>query len=463
MKKNVREVIAGVGIIAFLIVAVLVYCQSAGVFRKGIGKTNGTGQEETTAHLIQPREKTREELMGKSDYQVGDCVVVEGLVWNISDARIVRGYENLDAYYRKKEIFTDYKTLSEVYLYRKEFSQEETYLVLQYSVTNENETVKRIQPGLLTLYNKYGEGDFRENLTSYNSAGRSLDGTELIDKYAVNAVPGESYEFEWVWELGEYYGPIYDLYVSFEWADGTGQNLWGNLMEQKVCLGIAPKHLGINDTDIENCYLEMRDIPAMKRGQWTNLEMSAYQKKGIKAVIAEADCEFGTDVVTRVIGSEVVSWEAMPEEYKMQGTLEKMADCYEEKHGISRERLKILLVDTEVTDKQITENVFDYKVGTDAGSIYDFYANSYIFTMNDKGEAYAFGTADDWMIISNTASGNRTGHINIEKTMAGDRITMQMAYLLPLEIYEAVEALYFSCGDFENDIEDISVVKLPLN
>lgn len=54
----------------------------------------------------------------------------------------------------------------------------------------------------------------------------------------------------------------------------------GSLEGEKICLNIAPKHMTAAQTDLEDSFIEQRDIPAMKCRQWTNLEMKQYQKQG---------------------------------------------------------------------------------------------------------------------------------------------------------------------------------------
>lgn len=470
MRRKTKQVLAQVAIGVFLVAAVGAYAWTARVFD---GEENAS-ETETTSHLVQPKPVDREELLGKTLYDLGENVEINELVWNISGAEIVDSYESLDAYYKRKDGIMNPESIS--WLGNNEFIEETKYLVLKYAVTNNSTDDKMIYPGKLDFYNRFEDDVFKYGLGSYSIDGRCLSmKTQSYHEFSVADVviaAGTTLEFEYVLQYNECGYGIYDLYVSLSTASNMqGENLWG--VDSKVCLNIAPKYLSASDEEnaLDDCYAELRDIPALKSRQWTNLDMVQYQeagypmasdKEGVDAYttedIVEQEYELGRYTTSKITDSKVISWNEMPQEYITQGSLELMAQQYEEKYGLARGELKLLLMDVTYTHRgDGSENAMDYC------SLFDIYMNSFVFTRDSEGKRWVFGSADDWIVKNNTVDSGRTGHINIERMRVGDSLAVQMAYILPPEIYNNHSALYFCGGELrQGNYDGAPVAEIPL-
>lgn len=459
MKKKEKMTI-GIGFGVLFLGAVGIYSWQTGLLDKQ-QETTGTETTGTTQNVP----VTQAEVLAKTTYALGENVEVNGVTINISGAEIVEDYDSLAVHYKVEQVLQD--PWDRVSLYNMEFVDEEKWLVVTYTISNTGMEEKKIYPGQLQFYNRLDETTF-ESMLSYSGVdGRCLSGEVAPENFETDAVklqPGETMEFEYVRQFSSYWEPVYDLYVSLNKTANVIVSMGGAFAETKVCLEIAPKLRKIDDVPVEESYDDIRDIPAMKAAQWCNLEMKEYQETGypqtsevVEEVVAQ-EYEFVGDISTKITGYKVVAWSEMPAEYQNRGALETMAKRYEEKYGVAKDSLKLLLLDVSYIATEIPSDVIDnFKWNC------VFYDRSYLFTRDAEGKRWVFGTMDDWMVTSNSVNESRTGHINIEKMNEGDTIAVQAVYILPPEIYENYDALYYSGGDLmEWNEQNIPVVEIPL-
>lgn len=408
-------------------------------------------------------------------YNLGDEVRAGDLVWSVSEAEIIENYEDLDNYYRSRgridEPDKSGKTI---------FAEEVRFLRVKFSVTNVSEKdAKNFVPRSIKFVNCYESGEY-ENWYWSNNGNRdgkciSLNFPEHeieFQDWDVQINPGETIQVECIQKFCEYattgsnWECVYDLYLTAV----SDMEQMEYTEKEYICLDIAPKHLGSRE-GTEDSYVEQRDIPGMKCGQMTNLDMKQYQQEPYPRLsssedkknmphehIEEEDYEFWSpnSLGGTIRQSKVVEWKDMPETFVKQGNLQKMAERYKAEYGYSEEQLKILILDILYTGEHQNK-----KSGT---LQYCFYEYTFLFTRDKNEKRWIFGTADDWIVISNSRNPDRTGHINTEWMGRDDSVMIQAAYILPPDIWEQEEALYF-CGGNERPIDtwETAVAEIKLD
>ena len=404
-------------------------------------------QETTKQIVIQPAERKL--------YEIGEDVKCGDLIWNITGAEIIKDYDSLDSYYKnRKNIISPEEVLLEDLLI---FKEEVQYLLIKGTITNISKYVKRCDFGDLQMYNHFEDGSFGPEINAYHYRNdcRYISEDEFVrtvdncwDPFTVKEE--ETVEFEYVMQFSEYEdweisGYFYDLYLStksFFPSDVKDQPL----LEEKIHLNIAPKHLGITKTEAENTYDEQRDITGMKCRQWVNMDMKQYQTEGYP-IIGNQDIEFAEPeevteedfvlfrgLTSQIKSVQIVDWEGLPKEFSDRNALQNMAECYN-RAGYEKEQMKILLL----------EMVFGNAERDDVYAL-NFYNSSCLFTRDEAGKRWVFGSTDDWIVTENTAQGKRTGHINGEWLEKGESVTVCMAYLLTPEMYEEETVYYYGTG-----------------
>lgn len=444
--RKVGGIVGGIILGCAMITGVFFYCFSY-----------DKGDDETTDQVKPPE-------MNVNVYQLGEDVKNEGFIWNISKAEIIDSFEELDDYYKSRNTLVLPEQLLK-WNYDDDFFLEEVkYLILDISVTNLSDSLTRdIAPADLEFENRFEDGSFEEFcFLSYGKDVRGLGGDELQDVYETYKLePGETLSYEYVIQYDEADneggGYLYDLYAV------VGD--FGSFSKQRICLGISPKRLEADRSSADTCYEEQRDIPAMKCRQWTNLDFKKYQeegypkasdKEGIEFTLMEEvvnrDYVFYDSYITKIEDSQVLDWSEMPQEWKDREYLEQMAKRYESEYGYQEEQLKVLLVDYSFSaNKEINSDEEEYELKT------KIYNKTILFTRDENGKRWLFGTADDWLVTSNTNTPGRTGHINVEYIKQG-WIVVQAAYILPPDIYNNESFLYW-CG---GEVREINYNKDPI-
>ncbi len=446
----------------------------AGVYGISVIKSNNEEEsssvQETT--IMQPKPVTQKELAERTLFDVGEAAEVNGLVWKVTDVSLLEDYNSLDEYYKKRpEMYNPQDFLS---LYPGSFPAEERWIVLKYTITNDSAESKSIYPWNLEFYDRAEDKTFDMWYGNYTVDGR-CEGMEVLSREialkAVEIPAGTTMEFEYVRQYDTYSSPIYDLYIGLNNASNVMINM-GAAGDVKVCLNIAPKLQQAAFTDVDLSAEEARDIPALKAQQWTNMEMKAYQEKGypllsnkegVQSFETEEVVEMGYEFVfhtysSQLTGAKVVDWANMPADFAKRDALKNMAARYKEKYGVEENQLKILLLDIKYK-ADLSDEVPSESSAIDC----EFYEMSYLFTRDNAGKRWVFGTMDDWMVTTNSVNSSRIGHINIERMHSYDTVTVTGAYILPPEIYEKETALYFCGGDLrEGNYNGEPVAEIPL-
>ncbi len=438
-------------------------------------------------------EETKKELKIKvpkalTPYEIGEEVQVGDFLWKVSEAELIDNYEKLDDYYKQRKYLKAPQPNQQ-----NPFVEEQRFLRVKFSVQNTNKKKEaEFSFSQLEYANYWGEGIFEKwelafmswypvsyanefggSEYAYLHEYRYFDGKcEIRDslkpvKYFENLsnimlAPGEVmnaecivqfYEYGSETEFGmsdEYKNMATRLYIYDLCIRAFGPNADRN---QYILLNIAPKHLNITRTDIDQTYEEQRDITGMKVGQMTNLDMKQYQHNGYPILTGEEESkdmkeqELAEGIVeqnylqkdyivsTQIQKSEVVEWKDISEVFRSQGSLQKMAERYKNENGYGKDRLKVLLLDISYIGKEEMSEFY-----------LSIYEHTWLFTRDSNGKRWIFGTADDWIVLSNDVHPERTGHINTEWITEEQTVTVQAAYILPPDIWEKEEALYFCSG-----------------
>jgi len=456
---------------------------------------------------IEEEEETKKELKARvpealTPYQIGDKVQVGDFLWQVSEAELINDYESLDDYYKLRGYLKVPKPNQQ-----NPFAEEQKFLRVKFSVQN-TDREKDAQFSFLNLkYANYRGGGLFEKWELYytpwynrgsgmNEFGgysgmaypeeeRFFDGkckirdslkpADYFENYSnITLAPGEVMDAECIVQFYEYGNAC-----EFNMADEYKYEYWDTKLyiydlcirtfgpdmdrEQYISLNIAPKHLDITKTDIGETYEEQRDIAGMKARQMTNLEMKQYQDSGYplqteeealedmpeEEIAGENYLQESYNLAVQIQKSEVVEWKDMPETFRSQGYLQKMAERYKNEYGYSDKQLKVLLLDISYTGKGMEPNYL---------SIYDY---TWLFTRGGDKKRWVFGTADDWTVLSNGVHPERTGHINTEWIGAEQTMVVQAAYILPPDIWEKEDAMYFCSGiEWKGFCKAIAEVKL---
>lgn len=446
-------------------------------------------------HIEGEEKETTKEMKVKvpeplKPYQIGEEVQAGDFLWKVLEAELIEDYESLDDYYKLRGHLKAPEPNQQ-----NPFIEEQRFLRVKFSVQNTNKAKDAEFSFLALKYaNYWGEGIFENwelyNMQWYNQGdyidefgthhfyaganmiGRFFDGkcaisggaeqARYFDDYSnITLAPEQTMEAECIIQFYEYGNMLeYGMSEEYEYLD-TKLYLYDLCLEvfgpnaerhQYISLNIAPKHLNIYKTDIDNTYEEQRDITGMKAGQITNLEMKQYQESGYpmqredampdarietmeEEIVEENYFQKDGIMSTQIQKSEIIEWKDMPEAFRSQGTLQKMAERYQNKYGYNKDQLKVLLLDISYVGRQETNSEY-----------FSIYENTWLFTRDNDKKRWMFGTADDWTVLSNDAHPERTGHINTEWIAGEQELTVQAAYILPPDIWEKEEALYFCSG-----------------
>ena len=439
-------------------------------------------------------------------YNVGEDIPSLNVVCHVKEAEEITDYEELDSYYKQRgyliepsEYMAQEKTLEGI------FPEEVQIIHLNFSLTNHSEMRKHFSPSnlkLTAISHNYESIQWKEVIafdgkyvvksdTKYEEIeieGKrpGIDATE----YGIYIQPGETAEIDFVGQFSENQGywsiqnydykdlqddsdesGTYDLYLSFNCL-GTEIHTSGGLRGDKIRLNI----IGENYQGDKRQYARKRDIQGMKCRSWTNLEWAEEQGKEALPEFERSETEEAGQQyiqlmhlnpeentsfvkITRITDFRLIEWEDLPDIYKEQENLQKMAERYKDIYGYDREKLRILLLDISYFGEVIGDG-FCF-----TGVMNFFYENSHLYTKDKNGNYYPFGTADDWNITENSRSPERNKILNMEWLDEGDMLNIQMAYLVPPSVYEQQDALYFFGGQSRNYIdisEDTSVTKIAL-
>lgn len=84
---------------------------------------------------------------------------------------------------------------------------------------------------------------------------------------------------------------------------------------------------------------------------------------------------------------------------------------------------------------------------------------------DEKNELWLFGGADSWIVTENSAHPENIGSVNLDIMELDASISVQMAYILPPQLYEEYSALYFTGGESEltYDEDQIPITKIRLD
>lgn len=399
-------------------------------------------------HIEGEEKETTKEMKVKipeplKPYQIGEEVQAGDFQWKVLEAELIEDYESLDDYYKLRGHLKAPEPNQQ-----NPFIDEQRFLQVKFSVQNTNETKDAEFSFLALKYANYWGGGIFENWELYNSPwynqgfyvdefsghhlrdglNRFFDGKCEIKDSAEQAgyfedysnimlAPKQTMDAECIIQFYEY-GNMFEYGMSeeYEYLD-TKLYLYDLCLEvfgpnaerhQYISLNIAPKHLNIYKTDIDNTYEEQRDITGMKAGQITNLEMKQYQESGYpmqredamldarietmeEEIVEENYFQEDGIMSTQIQKSEITEWKDIPEAFRSQGTLQKMAERYQNKYGYRKDQLKVLLLDISYVGRQET-------------------------------------------------------NINTEWIAGEQELTVQAAYILPPDIWEKEEALYFCSG-----------------
>ena len=91
-----------------------------------------------------------------------------------------------------------------------------------------------------------------------------------------------------------------------------------------------------------------------------------------------------------------------------------------------------------------------------------FYECSRLIKADLDGKWKLFGTADDWVVMSNAKNPENIGRINAEQIEIGNTVMVRMAYILPPDFYQGTEALYYSGGENVLPGENAALTKILL-
>lgn len=432
--------------------------------------------------------------------EIGDDVEADDCVYNVKTAELIEDYNQLDACYQNREYLSapieflecleSMQDTSKNYDFGTTFPEEVKFLHLEFSVTNTGSTERNFFPYQVRIEseNRHIIGDFNSRWEflffmaydgQYTIMGGSDKKIELAGKKAGNSgddwleekislKPGETLKIDFVGEFLEYvWNPVskkdkynYDLYFSahsigIEDLDSRGERVRLNLVRSYEEEGIEK----------EAIYEEVKNIQNMKCRSWTNLELADRQKTACtyteQEKAHEETVEAGQEYplllfVTKGLGGvvekaykhtsrlesfQIIEWKELPEEYKAQGNLQQMAQRYQSVYGCTEEELKVLLLDVVYSAEAVGDLYENGKT-----EILSFYENSYLYTKESEKEWKVFGMADDWRVTGNSAEPEKVGWMNMESLTVGESISVQMAYLLPPELYQKYDALYYAGG-----------------
>ena len=445
---------------------------------------------------------------GQKDFEIGEDVKVEAAdcIYNVKTADLIVNYRDLPSYYRDREYISNpIEFLGENYDLGIEFPEEVKFLHLNFSLTNTGSEEKGFSPFNIVVASKnhyikdihydseWGIINFPAYDGQYTIAGDSDstielagnkqgdiqesmdDDTLLPEKILLH--PGETLTVDFVGEFMDYMrlpatsgaGPErydYDLYLP---AFGIGiEEMQAN--GEAVRLNIARNYVQDDGTEKEVLYGEVRNIQDMKCRSFSNLELSERQttvypdteqekeetqKRGESEEAGKEYLQFfnattGPDntiisaykLISKPSAFRITEWNDLPSVYKEKGKMQQMAQRYNSVYGYGQDELKVLLLDIVYSAEEVG-NLINNNAKTE---LISFYENSYLYTKESDREWKIFGTADDWRVTENSANPENTGWMNMAALEIGQSITVQMAYIIPPELYQKYDALYFQGG-----------------
>lgn len=474
--KNIKKILMGAVLGVLFLGAVIFFVKSYFVQDK---------EQDTTKKIVQKKKQAAK------TYTLGEDVETGNIIWNVTEAEMIADYEEIDDYYKAR----GYLQSPEKYIIKSDrelmFPEEIQYIHLKFSITNNGSTEKNFAPnglGLTSIVdNNFEEYSFARYDGRYSSKGADkekvirIDGgewyTDVNDTRKLNysVQPKETVDVDFIGQIvldaesGMYslYNNAssdnrYDLYLLV-YSVGTEivQNSFtsGGVAE-KIRLNIIGRFGSEN-----GAYSMVRNIQEMKCRSWTNLEFTdqiteSYSMESIEKEIIESE-EAGQQFIelyhehtdgykttsalvlnTTLTDMQIADWKDIPVVYKEQGSLQTMAQRYQDVYGYADNELKVLLLDLTYSTEQIGQLQYE----EDKILIYDFYGGSRIYVKNKEEKLHLFGLADDWTVLSNSANPDNLGAVNLETMRLEDTVTIQMAYILPPEACERYDALYFTGG-----------------
>lgn len=441
----------------------------------------------------------------KGSSEMGEDVEVDDCIYNVKTAELIADYKELGSYYQNRGYISEpIEFLGENYDLGLEFPEEVKFLHLNFSLTNTGNEEIVFSPSNIMVRSKnhyrkdvhydseWGIINFLAYDGQYTVDGDSESDIELagnkqgdIQESMDNDIllpekillqPGETLMVDFVGEFMDYMElPVslgagaerydYDLYLP---AYGIGIEEIQTYGET-VRLNIVRSYAQADGTKKEALYNEVKNIQSMKCRSYTNLELAEHQtmrypyteqekeevqRRGETEEAGKEYLQFFcvttgpdnviTDAYKRIskpAAFQITDWEELPQEYKEKGYLQQMAQRYQNIYGYREEELKVLLLDivySAETVGTLNQNEKTHQIS--------FYENSYLYTKESDGEWKIFGTADDWRVKENSVNPKNIGWMNTQMLETGQSITVQMAYILPPELYQKYEALYFQGG-----------------
>lgn len=460
-------------------------------------------------YLIKDKEsETKQQLSlkpPKQVYELGEDMNIEGLVWNISEAELMDDYEKIDSYYKERGFLQSreeyVKEYIEQYVDRDLFVSDIRYFRIKCFVINTSNTIYKFSPSSLSptsiigndmvewYFNNYdvriisgGENEMLE-IEGY----KQKIGEDIVTKY-YDVQPKEKIEFELVGELC-----LHDIYSVYDLKYFNNRNsnyelyLMGENSTKRVDLNISGE-FGEN-----KIYQEARNIQEMKSQSWTNLEQMTWEKEWreknkiehgyrldeesrtiieteergqeflelLNAGFSDGEIHQAFSLVTILNDFKITEWKDMPFDFAEQGNLQKMAKRYSDIYHCQEEELKVLVLDLSYTSSELGQIDMDvYK-----RAVNYFYGRSKLYVKDEKNELWLFGCADSWIVTENSAHPENVGSVNLDIMELDASISVQMAYILPPQLYEEYSALYFTGGKSEltYDEDQVPMTKIELN
>lgn len=444
--------------------------------------------------------KKKEVSVKKSEkkiYEIGEDVETGDMVCNVLEAEIIDEFDKLDSYYQEGEYLVKPEEYAKsIYSGGNVFPEEVHFLHIKMSLENQGEKARGFSPADLevssileedavpilpwTYFFTYDGQYMTENGEKRKEkfSGRKLGSDSFVSE-GISIQQGETIIVDLV---GEFYENMseesfydYDLYLQIY---DTGKAVKTDPLGEKIHLKLERKYERQNNTGEPVLYEKVRDIAAMKSRSWTNFELSDEKElfsgnENMKEKILKhgeageeyswtTSQDFQNDVlvqsyvkIIQPVDFQVTDWANLPENFAGQGSLESMAQRYQDVYGYAREDLKVLFLDIACSGDGVGKKY-------ENGNMVCFYDCSKLIKADSDGKWKLFGTADDWVVMSNAKNPENIGRINAEQIGIGNTVTVRMAYILPPDFYQETEALYYSGGETVLSGEDITLTKILL-
>ena len=460
-------------------------------------------------YLIKDKEQeTKQQLSVKTPkqlYELGEDMNIEGLLWNVSEAELIEDYEKIDSYYKKRGFLQSQeeyvKEYIEEFVDRDLFVGDIRYFRIKCFVTNTSDKSCGFSPYSLAPTSIVGNDMVEWYFNNYDVkviSGGNGNETLKIEGYkkkigeniavkSYDIQPKESIEFELIGELC-----LHDIYSTYDLQYSNSRSNY----ELYLMVENSTKRINLNisgEFGENKVYQEARNIQEMKSQSWTNLEQMAWDKewreknkiehgyrlneesrpiieteepgqeflKLLNAGISDGKVQEAFSLVTTLNDFKITEWKDMPSDFAEQGSLQKMAKRYSDIYNCQEEELKVLVLDLSYTSSELGQIVIDvYK-----RAVNYFYGRSKLYVKDEKNELWLFGGADSWIVTENSAHPENIGSVNLDIMELDASISVQMAYILPPQLYEEYSALYFTGGESEltYDEDQIPITKIRLD